>query len=316
MYKRQAIIGAGFAGAATAYHLSRCGGEGIVVLEREAVCGLHASGRNAALCRSVADDSHWTALTVRGAALLRNPPADLGDTPLLARGGALLVTSWAATLASVLAQATAFGVPHQLLSRAALRARWPLLAELLAALGASWGLAVQAQATAIDLDGLVQALAELLEDPARAAQLGATGRRRALECYAMPVVAAQLGALWREQVERCAALREAAAAPRRPALQLTLARGFRAMPTRWLDGADAVVLTELGRAALAGAVPIVVGAIPGDAVDSGLLRQLLQRVAREAAWLELAALPDLRAVRHVAWLLKQGYLRQHPPASP
>lgn len=130
MRVRVAIIGAGFAGAATAYHLSRCGGEGIVVLEREAVCGLHASGRNAALCRSVADDSHWTALTARGAALLRNPPADLGDTPLLARGGALLVTSWDATLASVLAQATAFGVPHEVLSRAALQARWPLLAEL------------------------------------------------------------------------------------------------------------------------------------------------------------------------------------------
>ena len=43
------IIGAGFAGAATAYHLTRRGLTDIVVLEQESIPGFHSSGRNAAM---------------------------------------------------------------------------------------------------------------------------------------------------------------------------------------------------------------------------------------------------------------------------
>ncbi len=43
------IVGAGFAGLSTAYHLSRQGNQSILVLEREKLPGYHASGRNAAL---------------------------------------------------------------------------------------------------------------------------------------------------------------------------------------------------------------------------------------------------------------------------
>ena len=43
------IIGAGFAGASTAYHLSAASDRSILMLERESEPGLHASGRNAAL---------------------------------------------------------------------------------------------------------------------------------------------------------------------------------------------------------------------------------------------------------------------------
>lgn len=50
------IIGSGFAGAATAYHLSRRADARIAILEREKTPGVHASGRNAAMLRqSVAD---------------------------------------------------------------------------------------------------------------------------------------------------------------------------------------------------------------------------------------------------------------------
>jgi len=50
------IVGAGFAGAATAFHLSREFGGSILIIEREAVPGAHASGRNASLIlQSVAD---------------------------------------------------------------------------------------------------------------------------------------------------------------------------------------------------------------------------------------------------------------------
>ena len=50
------IIGAGFAGAATAFHLSEIYQGSILIIERELVPGVHASGRNASLVlQSVAD---------------------------------------------------------------------------------------------------------------------------------------------------------------------------------------------------------------------------------------------------------------------
>jgi D-arginine dehydrogenase len=50
------IIGSGFAGAATAFHLSEIFQGSILVIEREQVPGVHASGRNASLVlQSVAD---------------------------------------------------------------------------------------------------------------------------------------------------------------------------------------------------------------------------------------------------------------------
>lgn len=50
------IVGCGFAGAATAYHLSRSGLQSILLIDREKVPGYHASGRNASLfLQSVAD---------------------------------------------------------------------------------------------------------------------------------------------------------------------------------------------------------------------------------------------------------------------
>lgn len=50
------IVGAGFAGGATAFHLSEVFGGSILVIEREKVPGVHASGRNAGLIlQAVAD---------------------------------------------------------------------------------------------------------------------------------------------------------------------------------------------------------------------------------------------------------------------
>ena len=46
------IVGAGFAGAATAYHLARRGVTNILLLEQESIPGFHSSGRNAAMLRA------------------------------------------------------------------------------------------------------------------------------------------------------------------------------------------------------------------------------------------------------------------------
>lgn len=72
--KRCVIVGAGFAGAATAYHLTQMGMNNVIVLEQEAVPGMHASGRNAAMVRQVISGESTSAMARGGAAFLRHLP--------------------------------------------------------------------------------------------------------------------------------------------------------------------------------------------------------------------------------------------------
>jgi len=65
------IVGAGLAGAATAFHLARGGIKRVVVVEQEPVPGVHSSGRNAAIVREHVDDSTLQPLITAGAASLR-----------------------------------------------------------------------------------------------------------------------------------------------------------------------------------------------------------------------------------------------------
>jgi D-arginine dehydrogenase len=68
------IVGAGFAGAATAYHLARQGARNILLVEQETVAGYHSSGRNASLIRQVISEESTMVLAVEGAAFLRRLP--------------------------------------------------------------------------------------------------------------------------------------------------------------------------------------------------------------------------------------------------
>jgi len=129
------IVGGGFAGASTAWWLARRGITDVVVIEREALCGSHASGRNAALCRQLADDDDTTRLTVRGAQLLREPPAELSGAPLVATTGGILTADDDAGLDELVARADAHGVDHRRVGVAEVVARWPALAGLRAAGG-------------------------------------------------------------------------------------------------------------------------------------------------------------------------------------
>jgi D-arginine dehydrogenase len=85
------IIGAGFAGASTAYHLVTRGVRNVLVLEREALAGVHASGRNAALAYQVLSDPAEARLAVEGAHFVAAPPDGFSAAPLLQRCGSLLV---------------------------------------------------------------------------------------------------------------------------------------------------------------------------------------------------------------------------------
>jgi glycine/D-amino acid oxidase-like deaminating enzyme len=135
------IVGAGFAGAATAWALAEAGITDVVIVEREGAPGRHATGRNAALCRQLADDDETTALTVRGAAFLREPPPGFGasgdgtDRPLVSRSGSILTADDEAGVAALVTRARAAGIACERVALADVVARWPLLAGLRAAGG-------------------------------------------------------------------------------------------------------------------------------------------------------------------------------------
>jgi D-arginine dehydrogenase len=87
------IIGAGFAGAATAYHLARQGRTDILLLEKEAIPGFHSSGRNAAMIRQCVSDPALTRLARDGAAFLRHLPPDWPVAVEYKLNGSLLLGS-------------------------------------------------------------------------------------------------------------------------------------------------------------------------------------------------------------------------------
>ena len=121
------VVGGGFAGVATAYELARAGVTDVLVVEREATCGYHASGRNAALGRQITEVDAFTELTVRGAVLLRDPPPGFAAAPLWSQVGSALLCDDDAQVDRLAARAAAFDVPHERIGPGAL-ADWPHLA--------------------------------------------------------------------------------------------------------------------------------------------------------------------------------------------
>ena len=87
------IIGAGFAGAATAYQLARWGAGDILVLEQEESAGFHSSGRNAAMIRQCVPDPALARLARDGAKFLREIPNDWPLPVQFRQNGSLLLGS-------------------------------------------------------------------------------------------------------------------------------------------------------------------------------------------------------------------------------
>ena len=81
--ERIAIIGAGIAGAATAFFLAEKGLRRLIVFDREAVPGAGSTGRNAAILRTLIPDSLLSGMARQSADFYRHPPKGFSPQPLL-----------------------------------------------------------------------------------------------------------------------------------------------------------------------------------------------------------------------------------------
>jgi D-arginine dehydrogenase len=124
---RWVIVGAGFAGAATAWALARAGLGPGVILEQEISYGVHASGRNAALLKISESDPVVATLARRTLDVIRSLQAS-GDQLLSPTGGlTLAATSHAPELENIQRALGRGGQSSRLLSRDAARRQLPLL---------------------------------------------------------------------------------------------------------------------------------------------------------------------------------------------
>jgi glycine/D-amino acid oxidase-like deaminating enzyme len=142
------IIGAGFAGTATAWALQRLGIAEVIVLEREVQLGRFASGRSAGFGRQLTEDEDTTAMAVRGAEVLRT-------LPVWSATGGILSFDDKANAQTYLERAKRHGVTVEPGGKELVMARWPQLPDLNVS-GALW---VASDGT-IDVNGLLAVFAQ------------------------------------------------------------------------------------------------------------------------------------------------------------
>ena len=122
-----AIVGAGIAGASLAYRLA--GRRSVVLLEREAQPGYHATGRSAAMFMESYGPPCVRALTRASRAFYEEPPPGFGTGPLLAPRGVLYLATHGqeALLQALHDELAAGGTPIDTLTAAETLARIPCL---------------------------------------------------------------------------------------------------------------------------------------------------------------------------------------------
>lgn len=81
--ERIVIIGAGMAGATTAYFLTRRGAPDVTLLEREKVPGSQSTGRNAAILRTMIPHPLLNQLACQSAEFYLDPPEGFSSEPLV-----------------------------------------------------------------------------------------------------------------------------------------------------------------------------------------------------------------------------------------
>ncbi len=87
---RVCIVGAGLAGAATAYHLSEFPGYAITLLDKERLPGTHSSGRNAAMIRQVVQPAAIAQVALESRVFIESTAGASADFRFDAHGSLLL----------------------------------------------------------------------------------------------------------------------------------------------------------------------------------------------------------------------------------
>lgn len=121
------IVGAGFAGASTAFALTRLGAGPGLILERETTIGVHASGRNAGLLKISDDDAIVRTFAARTASQLKAIEATEPDVLRRTGGLTLYPADSGAALDDLRDHLRRAGVPSERLSATMARERVPFL---------------------------------------------------------------------------------------------------------------------------------------------------------------------------------------------
>ncbi|MDP6849376.1 MAG: FAD-dependent oxidoreductase [Planctomycetota bacterium] len=87
------IVGAGIAGASTAWHLSQLGGHRIILLEMEDAPDRHSTGRNAAILRTAMPDPILHGLARESLDFYQTPPLGFSDQSLFEPVGLFLAAT-------------------------------------------------------------------------------------------------------------------------------------------------------------------------------------------------------------------------------
>jgi len=88
--ERIVIIGAGMAGAATAYFLTQKGTRNVLLIEREKIAGTQSTGRNAAILRTMIPEPLLNRLACQSAEFYHHPPEGFSSEQLVDKIGVYL----------------------------------------------------------------------------------------------------------------------------------------------------------------------------------------------------------------------------------
>ena len=126
-----AIAGAGLAGAACAYALTRRGVSDILILEKELVPGMHSSSRNASMIRQLVPEHDIAKLAIRGAKFFREQFVASENPIPYFMNGSLIVTDEKNIddLTKLAEELSAFGLEFQVWDRAAIQREIPFSAD-------------------------------------------------------------------------------------------------------------------------------------------------------------------------------------------
>lgn len=162
-----AVIGAGYAGAATAWGLAQHASAGpgrprVVIFEREARAGNYASGRNAGIMRTVVGDPAWGLACTEALAVLRGSELAALFAPL----GCVLTSSDPVRLATLARLAEAQGAAARYVGLELIDEEWGV--------GAAARATLAPQALLVEVDGAVNPHELLSHLLARAQAAGTT----------------------------------------------------------------------------------------------------------------------------------------------